>query len=141
LEREVTRYCFSPAESVQRLKAERRAKRKTPVQPSQVDRRKAKPQRKPADRYRKDAYNWAIRRACDKADLIAHAANPGVPAETRIVSRWHPNQLRHSAGTEIRQRFGLEAAQVVLGHSRADVTQIYAERDLTLAAKVAAAVG
>jgi hypothetical protein len=35
----------------------------------------------------------------------------------------------------------LEAAQVVLGHSRADVTQVYAERDLTLAEKVALEVG
>lgn len=52
LKREVMRYCFSPTESVQRLRVERRAKRKTPVQPSQVDRRKAKPKRKPADRYK-----------------------------------------------------------------------------------------
>jgi hypothetical protein len=35
----------------------------------------------------------------------------------------------------------LEAAQVVLGHSRADVTQVYAERDLSLAERVAAQIG
>ena len=46
---------------------------------------------------------------------------------------WHPNQLRHAVGTELRKRFGLEAAQVVLGHATADVTQIYAERDMGLA--------
>jgi site-specific recombinase XerC len=44
--------------------------------------------------------------------------------------RWAPNRLRHSAATEIRKNFGLEAAQVILGHSAADVTQIYAERDM-----------
>jgi len=54
---------------------------------------------------------------------------------------WSPNQLRHTAATQIRQRFGLEAAQATLGHSAADVTQLYAERDFSLAATVASAVG
>jgi site-specific recombinase XerC len=54
---------------------------------------------------------------------------------------WNPNQLRHSAATEIRKRFGLEAAQVTLGHAAADVTQVYAERDLEKAAAVMAQVG
>jgi len=61
------------------------------------------------------------------------------PAEQ--VPMWSPNQLRHSAATEIRARFGLEAAQVGLGHSRADVTQVYAERDQRLAIEVARQVG
>ena len=30
---------------------------------------------------------------------------------------WHPSQLRHSAATEIRKQFGLEAAQVALGQA------------------------
>jgi integrase len=54
---------------------------------------------------------------------------------------WAPNQLRHNAGTAVRQRFGLEAAQVVLGHAKADVTQVYAERDQRLAVEVARQVG
>jgi integrase len=54
---------------------------------------------------------------------------------------WSPGQLRHSAGTEIRKRFGLEAAQVVLGHSKADVTQVYAERDLAKAEDIMRQVG
>ena len=37
--------------------------------------------------------------------------------------------------------FGLEAAQVVLGHSMADVTQIYAERDLSQAERIMKEVG
>jgi integrase len=57
------------------------------------------------------------------------------------VPHWHPNQLRHTHATEVRRRFGLEAAQVMLGHARADVTQVYAERDLALATKVAAEMG
>ena len=38
-------------------------------------------------------------------------------------------QLRHAAATRFRKAYGLEAAQVLLGHRTADVTQIYAERD------------
>jgi integrase len=57
------------------------------------------------------------------------------------IPNWHPNQLRHSAATEFRAKFGLEAAQVLLGHSRADVTQVYAERDLEKARAVARKIG
>jgi hypothetical protein len=35
----------------------------------------------------------------------------------------------------------LEATQVVLGHARADVTQVYAERDPSLATRIAAEAG
>jgi len=41
----------------------------------------------------------------------------------------------------VRRRFGLEAAQVSLGHAQAQVTEVYAERDLALAAKVARQIG
>jgi integrase len=57
------------------------------------------------------------------------------------VPNWHPNQLRHTAATEFRSKFGLEAAQVLLGHSKADTTQVYAERDLKKAADVARKIG
>ena len=86
---------------------------------------KSKPKRKPGKRYTRDSYRRAVQRACDKAG----------------VERWSPNQLRHSAATEIRSRYGLEAAQVVLGHAKADVTQVYAERDLQLARNVVREVG
>ena len=65
------------------------------------------------DCYDRHSYRRAVHRACKRA----------------AVNVWTPNQLRHSAATELRKQFGLEAAQIVLGHSRADVTQIYAERD------------
>jgi integrase len=51
----------------------------------------------------------------------------GVPA-------WSPNQLRHAAATRIRRELGLEAARAVLGHSSAQVTEIYAELDQSKAA-------
>jgi integrase len=67
----------------------------------------------------------AVRRAAKRA---------GVPA-------WTPNQIRHAGATEIRHQFGLEATQVVLGHSKADTTQLYAEKNESLAAKIAAERG
>jgi hypothetical protein len=53
------------------------------------------------------------------------------------VPHWFPLQVRHSRGTEVRKQRGLEAAQVALGHKYADVTQVYAERNLALAAQIA----
>jgi integrase len=61
--------------------------------------------------------------------------------EWQRAHQWHPNQLRHTAATEFRSKFGLEAAQVLLGHSKADTTQVYAERDLKKAADVARKIG
>ncbi len=52
--------------------------------------------------------------------------------EPMLLPHWHANQLRHSKATEVRRQFGLEAAQVSLGHAKADVTQVYAERDARL---------
>ena len=57
------------------------------------------------------------------------------------MPHWHPNQLRHTFATEVRRTHGLEVALAALGHSKADMTQIYAERDAALAAKVAAEIG
>jgi integrase len=58
-----------------------------------------------------------------------------------VIPKWYPLQLRHSRGTEIRKKFGIEAAQVSLGHAHADVTQVYAERNLTLAVDIARRTG
>ena len=55
--------------------------------------------------------------------------------------RCRPHQLHHNAATRIRKEFGLEVAQILLGHSKADVTQVYAERDVSRAAAVAAKIG
>jgi integrase len=49
---------------------------------------------------------------------------------------WTPHQLRHGRATQIRDRFGLEAAQAVLGHVSIDATQIYASRLFDLARRV-----
>ncbi len=116
---------FSPADSREEWSKVVRAKRKSKVPPSQMNRRTASPKKQPGKVYTVAAYGYAVRSAARKA---------GVP-------NWHPNQLRHTFATEVRKALGLEAAQASLGHSRADVTQVYAERDLALALRVAAEMG
>jgi integrase len=120
-------YCFSPQESERKRRVKLHEDRKTPMSCGNRPgtNRKAKPKRTPGEHYDRDAYRRAIHRAC----VIAE------------VEQWSPHRLRHSAATEIRKRYGLEAAAVVLGHARADVTQIYAERDQDLAKRIIAEVG
>jgi len=57
------------------------------------------------------------------------------------VKPWKQGQLRQIFATEVRARFGLEAAQVLLGHKKADVTQVYAESTLAKAMEAARAMG
>jgi len=54
---------------------------------------------------------------------------------------WLPNQLRHAGGTEVRNKFGLDAAQAVMGHANAKTTEHYARVSFEKAAKVAWEIG
>jgi len=50
--------------------------------------------------------------------------------------------LRHTAATVLRREFGLEAAQLTLGHSSATVTDaVYAERDRAKVIEIMKRVG
>lgn len=139
--RDADSFCFSPTESERKRADERRGRRKSKVQPSQVDRSRSNPKRKPGDCYTSASYLKAVWRACEGAFPAPKELKGIERQQWRKTHRWSPNQLRHSAATEIRRRFGLEAAQVTLGHAYADVTQIYAERDQTLAASIMLEVG
>jgi integrase len=75
--------------------------------------------------YTSQSYGRAISRACDVA---------GVP-------HWHPHQIRHAHATRVRASHGLDAAQAVLGHKHARVTEIYAEKVSGLAKKVSEEIG
>jgi integrase len=122
----VHEWFFSPARSEEARNAKRRQERRSPMTPSQACRRpKAGRRRPPRDRYDVASYRRAVRRACLKA---------GVPV-------WYPNQLRHARGTEVRKRYGLEAAQAVLGHAELGVTQVYAEADREAARRVVREIG
>jgi integrase len=118
-------YLFSPRRAREERYAALREKRRTKVQPSQVSRRNAKAKKLPGERYARTSYCHAIYKAAEKAG----------------VESWHPNQLRHLFATRVRKAHGLEAAQVLLGHARANTTEIYAERNQVLPATVAEKVG
>jgi integrase len=47
--------------------------------------------------------------------------------EKHGISRWTPHQLRHAVANEIRHKEDLDAAQAVLGHKHAKVTEVYAK--------------
>lgn len=140
--REKTAFCFVPADSEKKRHRQQRENRKSNVPPSQAKRKpKRFPKRKPGDRYDTSGYRRAITRACAIADAKAHKDKPEEPADRMLVPCWRPNQLRHSVATTIRQQFGVEAAQVVLGHSDAVITQVYAERDYSLAERIMREIG
>ncbi|QEG35254.1 tyrosine-type recombinase/integrase [Bythopirellula goksoeyrii] len=120
-------YCFSPAESEAKRRAAQHEQRQTPLSCGNKpgSNCKVKPLRTSGDKYDTRSYGRAIRRAAKAA---------GVPT-------WSPHRLRHSFATEVRKSHGLEAVQVCLGHSKADVTQVYTARNMALAAAVAAEIG
>jgi integrase len=149
LKLDVQAFLFSPRDALAALRARQRAQRKTRVQPSQQNRRKRKPRKQPGERYQTMSYSHAVARAIQSANR-ARACDPCKKLKTEsrceacragAIPHWHPHQLRHAHATEVRRQFGLEAAQVSLGHSQAQITEVYAERDLALAAKVAKQIG
>lgn len=125
LDRDAESYCFSPIDSEQARRIAQRQKRKTKVQPSQRCRRKKNAQLKPGEHYTTDSYRRAIHRACKAAS----------------IDMWSPNQLRHTMATRVRREFGLDAAQVILGHSTANITQVYAELDSQKARAIVRDIG
>jgi integrase len=158
-------YLFSPAESEDARNAERRRNRKTPMTPSQAKRKpKRNRERAPKDRYTVASYRKAIERACQRAfplpDPLGQMLLPSSKLESvrawkarltdeekeairawRAEHTWHPHQLRHNAGTNLRKEFGVELARIILGHATAFTTEIYAEADRQQAIEVIAKIG
>lgn len=81
------------------------------------------------------------------ASSDAIVIRPVTPEEQAAVkthykaSQWHPHQLRHTTATKLRAEFGLEPAQVILGHKTLVATQIYAEKNVKTAIQIMAQVG
>jgi integrase len=148
-------FCFSPAEAREERFASMRRKRRSKVPPSQKNRRKRNLKRKPRDKFTAATYGKAVLLGCEKAvgmprewgwipketpegftdaEWQAERERRQQPAaEWRKEHGWSPNQLRHSRATYLRKTYGVEGSQVILGHAKADVTQIYAERDIAKA--------
>lgn len=71
------------------------------------------------------AYRRAITRACEKLE----------------IDRWVPHQLRHTNADVVREEFGLEHTQAVLGHAKANMSEHYAKASRAKAAEVARKIG
>jgi integrase len=125
--REPQSYCFSPQESEALRRAVVTSLRKTPLTAGNRPgtNRVAAPKRQANARYTTASYRRAIHRACEKLK----------------IDKWSPNRIRHTASTEIRKRFGIDAARAVDGHGAASTTEIYAELDLNKAVEVMREVG
>jgi integrase len=148
-------FLFQPKEGRAAHNAERRKKRKSKVTPSQAQRQpKRNPKKAPRDHYTVSTYDQAVAGGCRKAHCqtcVACQRRQGEKRRDWLARveqceglkpwRWHPNQLRHSAATEIRREAGLDAARVVLGHRSPQVTEVYAELDLSRAAEVIERLG
>jgi integrase len=74
---------------------------------------------------RVDSYTTTIDRACKRAG----------------VTHWHPHQLRHLAGSMVRDKYGLDAAQAFLGHATAKTSEIYAKVKTDLSRQAAEEIG
>lgn len=135
LDRNSESFCFSPAESLQESLDRRR---------NGTKRKRNRATRKDISlSFNKDTYNRAIARACELAfEMPAQlrrisAALPsdekehlrGLAKIWRADNCWSAGQLRHTRATEIREQYGIEAAQLVLGHADLIITEVYAERN------------
>jgi integrase len=124
---------FSPHKLMEERAAAMRAERKTPVQPSQQDRRKRHPKKQRGNQYTVQSYGRAIAEAIKRH-------NQGKP-EAEHIPHWHPNQLRHLRALELKRQFGLDVARAVLGHRQPCITEHYAGVDTATAAEAMGKVG
>lgn len=163
LDRDPEAPCFSPSESETKRNEDRKRNRKSSMTPSQAARMKKGRQFRYC--YTKDAYRRAVQYGCEAAfEMPAELRNIGrtvkrmkdatererQAARTRLSAEasewrrkhcWSPNQLRHSRATLLREQYGIEAAQVVLGHSDPKTTPVYAEAQFSKAAEIAKGIG
>jgi len=135
--------CFSPREAMKQYLEQREAERRTP----RCCGNRAKPQRRArrldqlGDRYDVMAYRRAIHRACDRAFPPPEGLDEKARQKWKSDHRWGPNRLRHTAATKVRQEYGLDGAQAILGHAHARVTEVYSELNKEKAVEIAKRLG
>ena len=114
---------FSPRTAIRERAAQARARRKSPLTPSQqarVERQNV------GEFYDKDSYRRAVEYGIAK----------GNRHEVKIP-HWTPYLLRNSAATAIELEHGLDKAQAQLGHTSADMTKRYSKAQLKQREKLA----
>jgi integrase len=124
---------FSPQRNMEERALSLRANRKSIVQPSQQNRRKRCPKKRPGTMYTVTQYARAIREA-----ICRH--NREKP-EAEHIPQWHPHQLQHLRALELKREAGLDGARAVLGHRSPVLTEHYATLDIGRAAEIMAKIG
>ena len=121
------KYLFSPSEAEECRRIRQEAKRITPKTYGNCrgSNRRRNPRRKPGDRYDVPSYRRAIHRACRMAG----------------IDSWSPNQIRHQTATQVRNEFGVESAQVMLGHRNLRMSEHYAETNREQGIEIAKKIG
>ena len=122
LDRAAGAFLFSPREV---MEAKIARSRKNGTKTKRKSAKRSNSNRAPRDHYDDESYCQAVERACMKAQ----------------VPKWTPGQLRHNAGTRLRQQYGIEAARLILGHQSASTTEIYAEKNQSEAIEIMRQVG
>ena len=139
LKRKDEQFLFSPAEAEVWRSEQRRKNRRSPMTPSQANRKpKAKPKRKKRDQYDTASYRRAITYAIKK---INREQNALPKKQRKLIPHWHPHQLRHQFATVVREQMGAEAVQIGLGHKSTDLVDLYAEKNLAAAQLIAGKIG
>lgn len=90
------------------------------------------------------SYSQGVLKACDRAER-RRREEADLPLDLdqgeRVVTRWHPHQLRHNAATAIVKEFGWDVARIILGHATLDATRLYGLDDIAKAREAVRKVG
>ena len=120
--RPTTAYLFSPREAFAESKQKDAKGSRRPNQ--KPNPRKSK--RTIGNCYTTSSYRQTIHRACRAVG----------------IKTWGPHRLRHNAATMLRRQYGIEAAQVILGHAMGSaITEVYAEANHEKAKNIIRKIG
>jgi integrase len=128
-------WCFAPAVAEEQRREDMRRRRKSNVQPSQIDRSKPNPAKTPGDCFTTGTWGQTVENTIKRANVRREA--DGKP----LIPHWHPHQLRHTAATITRKEIGRDAARALLGQKTLGMVDLYAELDESLANDAAARLG
>ena len=136
-------FLFSPSEAEDHRHEARvlNRNRRTPVYPCELRARElrknksrsVKPKRPRGKKYTPVSYRRAIEYGVTRSNRERKKVDP----QAEQICKWSPYQLRHSFATNMRRDYGVEAAQLGLGHARTNIVDVYAEKNLSLIVDIA----
>ena len=133
--RPASRPLFSPSEGMSDSNRQRRVSRQRKLYDGDVERY----EREKAGRDRQEFTATYDAKSLRKAVLraVERCNRERAKNDEQSIPAWFPYQLRHAAATRIRKEHGIEASRVLLGHTSAGMTEVYAEADQQRAASIA----